>query len=88
MDGAKSRANYCPEKQKHRFQVLLKGTQMGGGGGLDYVVGTQSNGNSLHFKCQDKVLVFQLPVGILGPAHRLRTNTSILVIHSDLCTVR
>lgn len=26
MDGAKSKANYCPEKQKRRFQVLLKGT--------------------------------------------------------------
>lgn len=43
MDGAKSKANYCPEKQKRRFQVLLKGTQMGGGGGPDYIVGTQSN---------------------------------------------
>lgn len=68
MDGAKSKANYCPEKQKRRFQVLLKGTQMGGGGGPDYIVSTQSNGNSLHFKCQDKVLVFWLPVGILRPA--------------------
>lgn len=61
---------------------------MGGGGGPDYVVGTQSNGNSLHFKCQDKILVFQFPVGILGPAHGLRTNMSISVIHSDLCTAR
>lgn len=50
MDGAKSKANYHPEKQKRCFQVLSKGTQMGGSPG--YVVDAHSNVNSLHFECQ------------------------------------
>lgn len=38
MDGAKSKTNYHPEKQKCCFQVWLKGTQERGGRGPDYSI--------------------------------------------------